>query len=180
MRRRVFAGVDPGVTRGALVIKTPTGILKLARTYEAAMTKYRRGMTTFERYGAMTQRMEIDMVRLKVTHLCIETPVYKRNPGTYALQCMHVGAITQMAIGLGIELIYVGPSSAKKSHTGSGSASKLDMILAGSFSGPGIGDVEDVEAIADAEAMCDYGRKQQGRMKAVDMDTGSRVCFTYK
>jgi Holliday junction resolvasome RuvABC endonuclease subunit len=170
----LYVGIDPGLTMTGIVIKDGDGNILLHSTLTAAKKKYPL-MTDHERAASLATAVA-ELVFDYNAVVCIETPVYNRNPRGFALQCMLVGMLIEN-LGWLSPLVLVGPTQVKAHHTGSGKASKLDMICAGSFDGPGF--AQDVqEALADAEAICDYGRAHEADARLLDADKHEVTLFT--
>lgn len=154
----IYAGIDPGVTAAGVVLKTQDG--EIVRTAVLSATKEDfPALTDQERACAMARAIVDEAYPAGV--VTIETPIYNRNPKGFALQSWLFGAICAEIMAASnefIKLVFVGPTQVKAFHAGSGKATKLDMVCAGSFDGPGYESVAVQEALADAEAICDYGR----------------------
>ena len=161
----MFAGIDPGLTRTGVVIKDEQGKIVDYATFSAPPAG-----NSVTRVTALAAHVVAFLYCHGVSVAGLETAVYNRNPKTFALQSWLIGALMGSLAEYDMGVVLVGPTQAKAAHTGDGKASKLDMILAGSFDGPGYGDAADQEALADAEAMCDYAFNNQGKIEYYDGD----------
>jgi Holliday junction resolvasome RuvABC endonuclease subunit len=168
----VFIGVDPGVTDTGVVIKTEQSNLPMRyAVFNSKGAKYAGKFNITERVDTLAREVaewayaQMFTLSGEETHylpttLTIETPIYNANARGFQIQWrLYQQIISNFCdMGLADKLVEVNPGTIKKSHTGDGKASKLDMICSGHFDGPDYGSTEEQEALADAEAICDCGK----------------------
>lgn len=158
-QKELWFGIDPGLVRTGVICATPDTVLQYA-TYAAGKGP------DFSRAIGLAQAVLEFMLQCHYTHgevgecdvrVAIELPIYKRNAKTLIKQIRLFEEIESQLFGLSGEFksckVYeISPTQAKKAATGSGTATKGDIIAVSGIEG--IGDLarDDAEAVGDAWA----------------------------
>lgn len=166
---RLSVGIDPGVTMLGIVGKGTDGPEPLFYgTFHSEGDTYAKDFSITQRvmdlsrevyewvYGQMVHAGK----KKKVTEVIvsIERPVWTKNARAFQIQWRLYQQLVEKMSQLPVDTICeLDNGTIKKFHTGDGKATKLDMVLAGSFDGPGYGNKAEQEALADAEAIADCG-----------------------
>lgn len=160
----LYIGIDPGLKRtGVVTADGDTGKVVNFATFSSNSKRYSRD-PTHNRVSSLACEIGdhmADYPGCAGDEMCvvIERPVYNKNATSFEKQWRLFQAILErLALLFPTAMcLEVANGTAKKVLTGHGGASKLDMICASSFDGPGWGEYDDQEALADAEGIARCG-----------------------
>ena len=180
--RQWYIGIDPGYRRTGIVLRDGAGESRqadiAAATFSQCSAGEPCGLRAVSLADSIAGRLQ-DWIREFQIHsvtITIEVPIYSRrksNIATLIKQARLLQAIEEAIMCLvepllvDLQLYEVNPKVSKHSATGSGSATKKEIVEASPFSFDD-GTVEDIEAIADAWAHSLCGDEIRGTRVPLD------------
>jgi Holliday junction resolvasome RuvABC endonuclease subunit len=161
----VVFGIDPGVTRTGVVAtavgKDGTFLTVAAATFHSdpSLLPGLSGRPTHQRVTDLAEEISDWCHRVLEEHpstrvvVSIERPVYTHNAQAFEKQWRLFHAIVHLSVLFAHTICEVHNGTAKVAATGSGKATKDQMVRASSFNQEDFPDKADLEAVADAEAI---------------------------